>query len=214
MTQSYTQSRRERERQERRAAILKAARQVFFTQGIYQTTMDDVAAAAEVSKGTVYLYFETKETILALLLQEGLAILIQHLEKAYNAKENLPAPTRLRSIAKAYYLFFQSYPYYYRLLIMFERRKFQESVDPKLYEQTLMRSTRGLTFVIQALEQGIEDGIFHVEDPKQSASVLWAMLHGVYVILGHPLRKEMLASDLESLYDSAVELAIKGLMSK
>ncbi|MBN1317362.1 MAG: TetR/AcrR family transcriptional regulator [Anaerolineales bacterium] len=214
MTQSYTQSRRERERQERRAAILDAARQVFFTQGIYQTTMDDVATAAEVSKGTVYLYFETKETILALLLQEGLALLIQQLDIAYNAEKNLPAPTRLRFMAKAYFQFFQSYPHYYRLLIMFERRKFQESVDPKLYEHTLMRSTRGLAYVIQALEQGIDEGIFHVEDPKRSASVLWAMLHGVYVILGHPLRKEMLASDLESLYDSAVELAIKGLMSK
>jgi AcrR family transcriptional regulator len=214
MAKSITQSRRNRERQERRAAILDAARNVFFTQGIYQTTMDDVAAAAEVSKGTVYLYYENKETILALLLQEGLSLLIQHLEKAYNPKENLPAPTRLRAIARAYFLFFQSYPHYYRLLIMFERKKFQISVDPELYEQTLMRSTRGLAFVIQALEQGIEDGIFHVEDPKRSASVLWAMLHGVYVILGHPLRKEMLASDLESLYDSAVELAIKGLMTE
>ena len=37
------------------------------------------------------------------------------------------------------------------------------------------------------------------------------MLHGVYVILGHPLRQEMAAADLESLYNSALELAIKGL---
>lgn len=213
MAQSHTQSRREREREQRRAAILKAARQVFFAKGIYQTTMDDVAVAAEVSKGTIYLYLKNKETVLVVLLQEGLALLHEQLENAFSANEDLPAPTRLRRMAGAYFQFFQTYPFYYRLLTMFERRKFQESVEPELYEQTLIRSTRGLTFVVKALEQGIRENCFHIDDPKKAASVLWAMLHGVYVILGNPLRKEMLASDLESLYNSAVELALKGLMS-
>jgi hypothetical protein len=37
------------------------------------------------------------------------------------------------------------------------------------------------------------------------------MLHGVYVILGHPLRREMVAADLEALYQAALDLAIRGL---
>jgi TetR/AcrR family transcriptional regulator len=206
-----TQTRREREREERHAAILAAARSVFFPQGLYSATMDDVATAAEVSKGTVYLYFPTKETILAHLLQEGLTVLTAALEKAYGPDEELPAADRLRRLATAYFGFFQTYPHYYRLLMMFERRRFQESVAPELYEQTQLRSMRGLAFVARALEQGIDDGDFCGENPRQAASVLWAMLHGVYVILGHPLRQEMAAADLESLYNSALELAIKGL---
>ncbi len=67
-----TASRRERERAQRRDDILRAAREVFFQRGFHTVTVDDIAVAAEVGKGTVYLYFDTKETILAHLLLEGL----------------------------------------------------------------------------------------------------------------------------------------------
>ena len=60
--------RREREKAQRRQEILDAARQVFFVRGFHSPTMDDVAALAEISKGTIYLYFESKEAILAHLL--------------------------------------------------------------------------------------------------------------------------------------------------
>jgi len=213
MTASATQNRRERERGERQASILDAARRVFFSQGIHRATMDDVANAAEVSKGTVYLYFPSKETILAALLQEGLTLLVEQLKAAYGANQSLPAGARLRRLAKGYFDFFQTHPHYYRLLMAFDRRKFQEAVAPDLYERILTRSTRGLAYVVQAIEQGIADGDFVVEDPKQAASVIWAMLHGVYIIMGHPLRREMVAADQESLYNAALELAIKGLMA-
>jgi len=211
MNLSPTQRRRKRERRERYQSILAAARQVFFSQGIAHTTVDDVAAAAQVSKGTVYLYFQSKETILTALLQEGLTLLVEKLAAAYEAKTQLPAEIRLRQLSQAYFRFFQTQPHYYRLLMALDRQKFQDSVDPALYEQTLMRSTRGLAYVVQAIEQGVADGDFVVDDPKQAASVIWAMLHGVYVILGHPLRREMVTADLEALYQAALDLAIKGL---
>jgi hypothetical protein len=65
--------------------------------------------------------------------------------------------------------------------------------------------------VVQALEQGVAEGDFYVGNIKQVAGVIWAMLHGVYVILGHPLRREMVAADLEALYQAALDLAIRGL---
>jgi hypothetical protein len=86
-------------------------------------------------------------------------------------------------------------------------------VDEDVYRQTLIRSTRGLTYVVQAIEQGVADGDFYTDDPREAASVIWATLHGVYVILGHPLRREMVAADLEQLYRAALELAIRGLTS-
>ena len=49
------------------------------------------------------------------------------------------------------------------------------------------------------------------DDAKQAAGVIWSMLHGVYVILGHPLRREIVAAALEALYGAALELAIRGL---
>jgi len=59
--------RKERERQKRRAEIVKAAEQVFFTRGFEKSTMDDIAERAELSKGTLYLYFKSKEELLFLI---------------------------------------------------------------------------------------------------------------------------------------------------
>jgi AcrR family transcriptional regulator len=47
----------------RRSAILKAAREVFARQGYASTVIDDIATAAGIAKGTVYLYFASKEQI-------------------------------------------------------------------------------------------------------------------------------------------------------
>lgn len=53
----------------RRDALLQAAHDLFSRHGFADTRMDDVAAAAGVSKGTVYLYFPTKEALFAALLR-------------------------------------------------------------------------------------------------------------------------------------------------
>ena len=56
----------------RRCAILQAARTVFGRQGYANTMVDDIATQAGIAKGTLYLYFPSKEEIyLAALLEEA-----------------------------------------------------------------------------------------------------------------------------------------------
>src|SRR5436190_14570990 len=47
----------------RRSEILQAARKVFARRGYRATTVDDIAAEAKIAKGTLYLYFKSKEAI-------------------------------------------------------------------------------------------------------------------------------------------------------
>jgi AcrR family transcriptional regulator len=49
----------------RREEIMDAAQRLFLRQGVAATTIDDVAAGADVAKGTVYLHFTSKQTLLA-----------------------------------------------------------------------------------------------------------------------------------------------------
>ncbi len=121
-----TRARREREKEERRQSILRAAREVFFENGFHRATVDNVAERAEVSKGTVYLYFESKETILAHLLLEGLGELLGELEQAYAADEPLTADERLQRLGRAYLRFFQREPEYFRLLMAMDRGRVQD----------------------------------------------------------------------------------------
>jgi AcrR family transcriptional regulator len=58
--------------EQRRVAILQAARAVFARQGYANTVVDDIATHAGIAKGTLYLYFPSKEQIyLAALLEEA-----------------------------------------------------------------------------------------------------------------------------------------------
>lgn len=209
-----TASRREREKAQRRDDILRAARTVFFERGYQLATVDDVAVAAEVSKGTVYLYFDTKETILAHLLLEGLDMLVAEMEAAYAADRRLGARTRLRRMAEAYLHFFQTNPEYYRLLMAFDRGQFQATIDPLVYQEVLARSLRGLEWLERAVKQAQEEGLITVVNTREAAGVLWAGLNGVLVLLSHPLRAQIVATDLESLYGTMTEVLIDGLRKK
>ncbi len=206
-----TASRRERERAQRRDDILRAAREVFFQRGFHAVTVDDIAVAAEVGKGTVYLYFDTKETILAHLLLEGLDRLVADLENAYAFGQAWDAVTRLRRGAIAYLKFFQDNPEYYRLIMAFDRGQFQASIDPAIYQEVLARSLHGIEWLERAVKQAQAEGLITVENPREAAGVLWAGLNGVLVLLSHPLRAEIIATDLESLYGTMTEVLISGL---
>jgi len=59
---------KDRVREERRRSVLDAARRLFVTQGYAETTVDAIAEAAGVGKGTVYLHFATKDDLLVELI--------------------------------------------------------------------------------------------------------------------------------------------------
>jgi AcrR family transcriptional regulator len=211
VNQTPAQVRRQRERDERKSALLAAAREVFFEQGIGRATVDDVAARAEVSKGTVYLYFESKETILAHLSLEGLAILLEALENAYQPGRRLPAARRLRRLAQAYLCFFQQHPDYFRLLMAFDRGQFDSNVAPELHREVLAGSLHGFNYVVRAVEQGVQDGEFVTAEPRRTAAALWAALYGVVVLLGHPVRRTLVGIELPSLYRETLNTFIHGI---
>src|SRR5688572_28374115 len=54
---------------DKREAILRAATQVFAARGFFQSQVADVARAAGVAAGTVYLYFRSKDDLLVSLFE-------------------------------------------------------------------------------------------------------------------------------------------------
>src|SRR5215467_13851719 len=73
--------------------ILEAARRVFAEKGFSDATVDDVAAAAGVAKGTVYLYYESKRDIYFAALKSGIehmySLLDEELKKVSTPEEKL-----------------------------------------------------------------------------------------------------------------------------
>ncbi len=82
---------------ERRAAILTAALDVFAENGFAAARLDDVAQKAGVAKGTLYLYFPDKEALFEALLQ-GLASPVLQRFEALSSDPDLPASAMLGGI--------------------------------------------------------------------------------------------------------------------
>ncbi|MCX6027806.1 MAG: TetR/AcrR family transcriptional regulator [Chloroflexi bacterium] len=206
-----TADRREQERSRRKQEILQAARAVFAEHGFGRATVDAVAQRAEVGKGTIYLYFENKEAILAELTLQALADLTGQLQAASDGCSVLHPDRRLRALADAYLAFSQKAPDYYRLLNAYNHGGFQQGISADMREQIVRESNRTLDLVTQAITDGIALGLFAPGDPRQLAGVLWAGLNGALALVSHPIRRTLVATDEPGLYHATLEVCLRGL---
>src|SRR6058998_2187979 len=79
----------------RTAGILEAARKVFARKGFHDATVDDIAIAAGVAKGTLYLYYQSKRELYFAALKFGIAqmysALAEEVRQASTTEEKLRA---------------------------------------------------------------------------------------------------------------------------
>lgn len=207
-----TLDRREQDRARRKQEILQAARLVFAQSGFRRATMEQVAERAELAKGTLYLYFENKEAILAELVLQALNELASQLQAANESRPLLQPDARLRAMAEAYLTFAQRSPDYFRLLTAFDGGDFEKGLSPERRDQIRTESNRTLELVHQAIADGVAMGMFQHPNPRQAANVLWAALNGVLALMSHPVRRQLVATDLSELYTATLELFLQGLM--
>src|SRR3954447_14367177 len=74
--------------------ILSAARKIFAKEGFSDATVDHIAAAAGIAKGTVYLYFSSKKEIYLAALKQGLLELMEQTRSAMQSATGLQAKLR------------------------------------------------------------------------------------------------------------------------
>ena len=75
-----------REKERRRNEIIDAATEVFIENGVQTATMDTIAVRAELSKGTLYLYFKNKEELAFTIIYENIELIKKMIEKAAQQK--------------------------------------------------------------------------------------------------------------------------------
>jgi AcrR family transcriptional regulator len=96
------QERKQRERERRRQQIIVAAKRVFSEKGFSKTTMEDIAREAELSPGTLYLYFKNKDELYASLSLRILQYMNIRLGDVKKEKDSNPEQ-KIASIKEALY---------------------------------------------------------------------------------------------------------------
>ena len=176
-----TADRKEREREQRQHEILDAAEKVFLKKGFYSATMDDIAIEAELSKGTLYLYFKSKESILVGLDWRGSQILKERFEQAYQSKST--GLDRVGAIGASYFKFVEDYPLYFLIMLHADRRPdevSQQLESEPIYQKCQEEEGQTLIILAEAIKSGIADKTIDKDiNPIETAILLWAMSNGV-----------------------------------
>ena len=81
---------------DKRDRILRAAIKVFAQNGFYATRVSEIAKAAGVADGTIYLYFKNKDDVLISIFEEGIQRLLAILREV--AASDAPAEARIAKI--------------------------------------------------------------------------------------------------------------------
>jgi len=97
----------ERERKQRRKAIIKIAKGYFASQGYEQTLVDKIAREAGYTKMTIYNYFESKDDLFIAVVSEAYQKLYEIMDSYLKQAE---VSYELRSMGNAYLAFFEKYP--------------------------------------------------------------------------------------------------------
>ncbi len=91
---------KERERAQKKEAVLREAARLFCEQGYSETQMSDVASQLGVSKPTIYYYFKNKEDVLVECFEVGFNLIEAALRKVDKTAKN--GADRLRNVLLAY----------------------------------------------------------------------------------------------------------------
>lgn len=173
-----TSERREREKEQRRAVIITAAEELFFTKGISNTTMDEIADKVELSKGAVYLYFKSKEELFVAIVQRGLAILHGLFKAAARRQGN--GLERLRAIGDEFYRFHSEYPNYFSAIFYHEFHAAIHDGDESLSSDLLKDGEEMMELTARVIQEGIADGSIRPNvDPQTVSLILDGFLTGV-----------------------------------
>jgi AcrR family transcriptional regulator len=97
----------------RRSGILRAARKIFARHGYDGATMDDVADACSIAKGTLYLYFKSKQQIYLGVLKQDLQLLREANERAIQAAKT--GPDKVRAFITTRFDFFEQHRDFFRI---------------------------------------------------------------------------------------------------
>lgn len=179
-------SRNDEEKLERRNSILDAARKTILSKGYEKTTMDDIACAAKLSRGLLYVYFKDKDDIqMGLAVQAGEA-LYQRMKAAVDqAGSGIDA---LKGIGEAYYQFYRQDHDHFQCLCMrmgMINPNLDRNTDSCTLQEMMEEEDKIMALMSGCVERGLQDGTINpdkVDNPLQTAMFMRGSLHGVIML--------------------------------
>jgi AcrR family transcriptional regulator len=204
------EEKRKKEKENRKNTILRAARRLFFDRGFKSVTVDNIAAKSEVSKGSIYLCFESKEEIYAQILISDNIALYERI-KNFSATE-ASASQLLLEFARIYVDYFLNDNELFRILMTFMMQTGQMNLTEKQNTELIRSTNENIKIISEIIKKGIDSGEFApINNIRQMQNAIWGMLNGVislYVFTGNPAKR---TERIHSTIRDSLNVFIEGL---
>ncbi len=170
------QERKEREKTNRKAQILGAARALLFSKGLAGTSVNGIAARVELSVTAIYRYYKNKDEIIFDLAEEGLHLLEKDITLAADTAQN--QEQKLDAIAMAYRKFSIVQKDYFTVINHFLASP--ETVLPDHLKHRIDHYGENILMqVVSAIEHGCTSHRFICEDPRGFSLMFWGSINGI-----------------------------------
>lgn len=150
-----TTDRKEREKEQRRNEIINAAEKLFISKGFGNVSMEEIAKEVELGKGTLYLYFKSKDSLFfAIVLRKWTEFGEILIEKMSHGKTGFE---KIQILIWWFIEYSQENSEYNDMATTFGPQIFQR-IDTENARMVMELSTKYLPLVNKAVREGIEDG--------------------------------------------------------
>jgi AcrR family transcriptional regulator len=148
---------------------MKAAQRLFLAHGVGPTTIEQITAGAEVAKGTFYLYFSSKDDLLAALRERFAEQLLDKIKAAIAEKKKEDWKGKLAAWAAAGVTGYFESLRLHDILFYGSRPPTREGLVDNIV----------IDHLIELLEAGVNAGAWSIDDPRFTAVFLFSGLHGI-----------------------------------
>ncbi len=161
---------RERRKQARPGELLDAALDLFVEKGFSATRVDEVAARAGVSKGTLFLYFQSKEGLFKAVVRENIANKFPTWQEEFITFEGTSADMLRYALTSWWERIGKTRASGITKLVMSEAQNFPEIAA--FYQEEVIQP--GNAMIRRILERGVQSGEFREMDLEQAVHIIVA----------------------------------------
>lgn len=186
------EKRKQKNNELRRAQIIEAGEKLFLKKGLANTTMKEIADAAELSKAAIYLYFKSKEELYLTIILKALKVLYDMLR--ISIKKQISPPEKLQIIRETYFKYYKKHPNHFNIITRFvDHRLLAGKPEIKnILNEISKLNSQVWDLITQIINEGSRDGFFNDKiKPIELAIILWTASNGMIQFMDHIKNKKI-----------------------
>lgn len=183
------------------AEIQNAARKVFFEKGFKNATVEHIAKRARLSKGTVYLYFKSKEDLyisMMLPVLEKFGLQLMEIEKSYESGVYESGKVLMQAFCDKLWELYLFDPEGNRIIQVFQQGDHFSEMSEETHDKISAQARENFITMRKILAKASQDGLLNTVDPIKLSDAMWGLYVGVVQLEESKLR----STNKDHIYDT------------